>query len=82
MFALIGNRGKTPGGSFYWICSKPIAMVWVSLDQPTATYDYPDCGFGSMPNEQVHRATLVMAASTAHVMPVAEMAHRITRLMT
>jgi len=55
----------------------------VFLSDATATYDYPDCGFGSMPNEQVHRATLViLAASTAHVMPVAEMANRITRLMT
>src|ERR1700759_2021627 len=52
----------------------------VFLSDATATYDYPDCGFGSMPNEQVHQATLViLAASTAHVMPVAEMARRITR---
>ena len=52
----------------------------VFLSDATATYDYPDCGFGSMPNEQVHHATLViLAASTAHVMPVAEMARRITR---
>lgn len=52
----------------------------VFLSDATATYDYPDCGLGSMPNEQVHRATLViLAASTAHVMPVAEMARRIMR---
>src|SRR6478609_5755079 len=50
----------------------------VFLSDATATYDYPDRGFGSMPNEQVHHATLViLAASTAHVMSVAEMARRI-----
>jgi nicotinamidase-related amidase len=50
----------------------------VFLSDATATYDYPDRGFGAMPNEQVHHATLViLAASTAHVMPVAEMARRI-----
>jgi biuret amidohydrolase len=52
----------------------------VFLSDATATYDYPDCGFGPMPNERVHHATLViLAASTAHVMPVAEMAKRIAR---
>ncbi len=52
----------------------------VFLSDATATYDYPDRGFGAMPNEQVHHATLVILAnSTAHVMPVAEMARRITR---
>jgi ureidoacrylate peracid hydrolase len=51
----------------------------VFLSDATATYDYPDRGFGAMPNEQVHHATLVILAdSTAHVMPVAEMARRIT----
>ncbi len=50
----------------------------VFLSDATATYDYPDCGFGPMTNEQVHHATLViLAASTAHVMSVAEMASRI-----
>jgi biuret amidohydrolase len=50
----------------------------VFLSDATATYDYPDRGFGSMPNEQVHQATLViLAASTAHVMPVADMAGRL-----
>jgi ureidoacrylate peracid hydrolase len=50
----------------------------VFLSDATATYDYPDCGFGPMPNEQVHHATLViLAASTAHVMSVAGMASRI-----
>src|SRR5690349_9529664 len=50
----------------------------VFLSDATATYDYPDRGFGSMPNEQVHQATLViLAASTAHVMSVTDMAGRI-----
>jgi len=52
----------------------------VFLSDATATYDYPDRGYGPMPNEQVQHATLVILAdSTAHVMPVAEMARRITR---
>jgi len=52
----------------------------VFLANATATYDYPDRGFGSMPNAEVHHATLViLAASTAHVMSVAEMAERIAR---
>jgi nicotinamidase-related amidase len=50
----------------------------VFLSDATATYDYPDCGFGAMPNAEVHHATLViLAASTAHVMSVAEMAARV-----
>jgi nicotinamidase-related amidase len=50
----------------------------VFLSDATATYDYPDCGFGPMPNEQVHHATLVIiAASTAHVMPVAGLRERL-----
>jgi biuret amidohydrolase len=50
----------------------------VFLSDATATYDYPDRGFGAMPNAAVHHATLViLAASTAHVMPVADMAARI-----
>jgi nicotinamidase-related amidase len=50
----------------------------VFLSDATATYDYPDRGFGSMPNEQVHQATLViLAASTAHVMSVADIARRL-----
>src|SRR4051794_6465513 len=50
----------------------------VFLSDATATYDYPDHGFGPMPNEQVHHATLViLAASTAHVMSVSEMAERL-----
>jgi hypothetical protein len=52
----------------------------VFLSDATATYDYPDCGFGPMTNADVHHATLVvLAASTAHVMPVAEMRARIGR---
>ena len=52
----------------------------VFLSDATATYDYPDCGFGPMPNEQVHHATLIiLAASTAHVMPVADLHERLAR---
>ena len=52
----------------------------VFLSDATATYDYPDRGYGAMPNEQVHHATLVILAdSTAHVMSVAKMARRVTR---
>ncbi|HXT81081.1 MAG TPA: isochorismatase family cysteine hydrolase [Acetobacteraceae bacterium] len=48
------------------------------LSDATATYDYPDRGFGPMPNAQVHHATLViLAASTAHVMSIAELAARL-----
>jgi ureidoacrylate peracid hydrolase len=50
----------------------------VFLSDATATYDYPDRGFGSMSNTDVHHATLViLAASTAHVMSVANMAGRL-----
>jgi nicotinamidase-related amidase len=46
----------------------------VFLSDATATYDYPDRGFGPMPNAEVHHATLViLAASTARVMPVANL---------
>jgi biuret amidohydrolase len=55
----------------------------VFLSDATATYDYPDRGFGSMPNADVHRATLVvLAASTAHVMSVGEMKSVILRMAT
>src|SRR5438132_4056935 len=48
------------------------------LSDATTTYDYPDRGFGSMPNADVHHATLViLAASTAHVMSVADMSARV-----
>src|ERR1700712_2159683 len=50
----------------------------VFLSDATATYDYPDRGFGSMPNAEVHHATLViLAASTAHVMSVADLGSRL-----
>src|SRR4029453_2600583 len=52
----------------------------VFLSDATATYDYPDRGFGAMPNGDVHHATLViLAASTAHVMSVDDMSERIAR---
>jgi nicotinamidase-related amidase len=56
----------------------------VFLSDATATYDYPDRGFGAMPAGDVHHATLViLAASTAHVMAVEDMRTRIlTRDMT
>jgi ureidoacrylate peracid hydrolase len=50
----------------------------VFLSDATATYDYPDRGFGSMPNADIHHATLViLAASTAHVMSVADLSARL-----
>src|SRR6478672_3515962 len=50
----------------------------VFLSDATATYDYPDRGFGPMANADVHHATLViLAASTAHVMSVKDMRSRI-----
>jgi nicotinamidase-related amidase len=50
----------------------------VFLSDATATYDYPDRGFGSMPNAEIHHATLViLAASTAHVMSVADLSARL-----
>jgi nicotinamidase-related amidase len=50
----------------------------VFLSDATATYDYPDRGFGPMPNAEVHHATLViLAASTAHVMSVSDLSARL-----
>jgi len=50
----------------------------VFLSDATATYDYPDRGFGPMPNGDVHHATLVILAdSTAHVMSVADLGVRL-----
>jgi nicotinamidase-related amidase len=50
----------------------------VFLSDATATYDYPDRGFGAMSNADVHHATLViLAASTADVMSVEDMRKRI-----
>jgi nicotinamidase-related amidase len=56
----------------------------VFLSDATATYDYPDRGFGAMPAADVHHATIViLAASTAHVMSVDDMRTRISsRLAT
>jgi len=52
----------------------------VFLSDATATYDYPNRGFGPMPAAEVHHATLViLAASTANVMSVEEMRARISR---
>jgi biuret amidohydrolase len=50
----------------------------VFLSDATATYDYPDNGFGAMPNAAVHHATLVILAdSTADVMSVADLGARL-----
>jgi len=50
----------------------------VFLSDATATGDYPDWGFGPMPDSAVHHATLViLAASTAHVMTVADLGTRL-----
>jgi ureidoacrylate peracid hydrolase len=50
----------------------------VFLSDATATYDYPDRGFGGMSNADVHHATLViLAASTAHVMSMADLRARL-----
>ena len=50
----------------------------VFLLDATATYDYPDRGFGPMANADVHHATLViLAASTAHVMSVSDLSARL-----
>jgi len=51
----------------------------VFLSDATATCDYPDRGFGSMPAAEVHRATLVILAfSTGHVMSVDDMKARLS----
>jgi len=51
----------------------------VFLSNATATYDYPDKGFGAMQAADVHHATLViLAASTAHVMSVEDMETRLS----
>jgi len=50
----------------------------VFLSDATATGDYPDWGFGTMQDSDVHHATLViLAASTAHVMTVADLGTRL-----
>src|SRR5512134_2686924 len=51
----------------------------VFLSDATATYDYPDRGFGAMTNVDVHHAALViLAASTADVMPVTQLRSRVS----
>src|SRR5713226_1868496 len=51
----------------------------VFLSDATATYDYPDRGFGAMPAAEVHHAAIViLAASTAHVMSVDDMKTRLS----
>ena len=53
----------------------------VFLSDATATYDYPDRGFGAMLAGDVHHATLViLAASTAHVMSVKDMQARVSQV--
>lgn len=50
----------------------------IFLSDATATYDYPDRGFGAVPASEIHRVALViLAASTGRVMSVEEMAARI-----
>jgi biuret amidohydrolase len=50
------------------------------LSDATATYDYPDRGYGAMPNADVHHAALVvLACSTAKVMTTAEMIDRLPK---
>jgi ureidoacrylate peracid hydrolase len=52
----------------------------IFLSDATATYDYPDRGWGAMPAAAVHNATLaILAASTAHVMSVNDMKARVLR---
>ena len=53
------------------------------LSDATATFEYEDRGFGQMSAAEVHRATLViLASSTAHVMSVEEMKSRLQRRPT
>lgn len=55
----------------------------VFLSDATATYDYPDRGFGAMSAAEVHHAAIViLAASTAHVMSVDDMRTRISSRLT
>jgi ureidoacrylate peracid hydrolase len=50
----------------------------VFLSDATATFDYPDVGYGAMPAAEVHAATLaILSVSTAHVMTVAELMQRV-----
>ena len=62
------RRRATRCSANYWV---------VFLSDATATYDNPNRGIVPMPNADVHPATLdILAASTAHVMSVAEMSAR------
>jgi len=48
------------------------------LSDATATYDYPDRGYGAMTNADVHHATLVvLACSTAEVLTVSDLGKRL-----
>jgi ureidoacrylate peracid hydrolase len=48
------------------------------LSDATATFDYPDRGFGAMSAADVHRATLVILAdSTVHLMSVEDLKGRL-----
>jgi nicotinamidase-related amidase len=50
----------------------------VFLSDATATFNYPDVGYGAMPAAEVHAATLaILSVSTAHVMPVNELMQRV-----
>jgi nicotinamidase-related amidase len=51
----------------------------VFLSDATATFDYPDVGFGAMSANEVHAATLaILSVSTAHVMSADEMMRRVS----
>ena len=46
----------------------------IFLADATATFDYPDVGYGAMSADAIHAAMLaVLSVSTAHVMPVKEL---------
>ena len=50
----------------------------VFLSDATGTYDYVDVGQGAMSADEVHRATLVvLASSTADVMTAADFMKRV-----
>ncbi len=45
----------------------------------TATFDYPDVGYGGLSADELHRSTLIaLAFSTAHVMTAAECMAKVT----
>src|SRR3979411_2065863 len=50
----------------------------VFLSDATATFDYPDVGYGAMPASEVQPATrAILSVSTAHVMPIEELMQRV-----